>query len=177
MEQIADDENMMVQYLLGELPEEKQARFEERFFLDDEYFEQLLVVKDELIDDYVQGNLSTHEREKFERHFLTAPWGQQEVELTKMLMRKVTDVESIKLVETSTSEEPQKSIIDPPTLGLEKPPQPSVTDYALAAGMLALNLGWLVSGSVLVGGICFAVFAISSGLGLRWLYSLATRAT
>ena len=53
----AETEDLFVMYLLGELPEEEQARLEEVFFTNDEYFEQLLIAEDELRYDYAQESL------------------------------------------------------------------------------------------------------------------------
>lgn len=63
----------MVNYLLGELPEEEQLRLEERFFTDDEYYQQLLALEDELLYDYAAGGLSSEQRVKFEQRFLSSP--------------------------------------------------------------------------------------------------------
>lgn len=86
-----DSERVLIQYLLGELPEAEQIRLEERFFADDEYFEHLLAVEDDLIDDYVRGELSPHERTRFERAFLTTPERRQRVEFARALMRTVSE--------------------------------------------------------------------------------------
>lgn len=89
MEQRTDEEKLMVRYLLGELSEAEQTQLEDRFFMDNDLFELLQMVKDELIDDYVQGLLSAHERERFERHFLSSPQRRHEVELARTLVKTV----------------------------------------------------------------------------------------
>jgi anti-sigma factor RsiW len=86
-----DSERVLIQYLLGQLPEAEQTRLEERFFADDAYFERLLAVEDDLIDDYVRGELSPHEHERFERAFLTTPERHQRVEFARALMRTVSE--------------------------------------------------------------------------------------
>jgi hypothetical protein len=57
-------------YLLGDLGEETQRHLEERLVTDTEYFQELLIVEDELVDEYVRGDLSEQEKEDFESHFL-----------------------------------------------------------------------------------------------------------
>src|SRR5215204_7384299 len=58
--------------LLGKLAgKDQREKVEERLLTDDEYFEGLEIVKDELIDHYVVGALTNAERERFEQHFLT----------------------------------------------------------------------------------------------------------
>lgn len=60
------------EYLLGNLAgEEQREKVEERLLTDDEYFEELEIVKGELIDEYVGGALTNAERESFNQHFLT----------------------------------------------------------------------------------------------------------
>jgi anti-sigma factor RsiW len=87
MKQRADSEKLMIRYLLGDVPEDEQIRIEERFFTDDEYFEQLLALEDDLIDDYVNGELTDREREQFEEYFLASPARRQRVEFAKTFMR------------------------------------------------------------------------------------------
>ena len=75
----SDAENILARYLLGQLPETEQQRIEERFFTDEEFLAQLLVVEDDLIDDYAQGRLVGAEREGFEKFFLASPRRRQRV--------------------------------------------------------------------------------------------------
>src|SRR5215471_11709147 len=70
MKRETDQDMLMSRYLLGELPEEEQVRMEERFFTDDELYQQLLALEDELKYEYAQGGLSAEQRRAFERRFL-----------------------------------------------------------------------------------------------------------
>jgi hypothetical protein len=83
------DELPIRKYLLGELAREEQQRLEERLLTEDEYFERLLLVEDELIDSYVQGKLSATERGRFDRHFLATPEHQQKLRFAKALKKYV----------------------------------------------------------------------------------------
>jgi anti-sigma factor RsiW len=67
------NDDVMIAYLIGDLSAEEQSRLEEQYFVTDRVFEQLLAVEDELIDDYVRGDLSEPLRIRFERHFLESP--------------------------------------------------------------------------------------------------------
>jgi CHAT domain-containing protein/tetratricopeptide (TPR) repeat protein len=72
------------EYLLGNLAgEEERERVEERLLTDDEYFEELEIVKGELIDEYVGGALTNAERERFEQHFLTTRDRHRDVRLAE----------------------------------------------------------------------------------------------
>jgi hypothetical protein len=68
----ADNEKLMVRYLLGDLSEEQQVRVEGMFLGDDLHYEWLLALEDELFYDYVQGKLSTRERAQFNERFLAS---------------------------------------------------------------------------------------------------------
>ncbi|MBK9315804.1 MAG: hypothetical protein IPM55_16395 [Acidobacteria bacterium] len=87
-------ERMMIQYLLGELPEAWQARFEELFFTDSEIFTQLQIVEERLIDDYVRGQLLSEQREGFETRYLISERRQQKVAFARTLIQAVAELPS-----------------------------------------------------------------------------------
>jgi len=58
------------EYLLGTVtPEEARERVEERLMLDEEYYEDMLAVEEELIQNYADGKLSPAEKQAFELNF------------------------------------------------------------------------------------------------------------
>lgn len=69
----------VVQYLLGELPDDEQSRYEEAYLTDDAVFAQLLAIEQELIDRYVCGALPASQRAHFESYFLRSRHRQQRV--------------------------------------------------------------------------------------------------
>jgi hypothetical protein len=76
---------MLTRYWLGDLPPAEKDQLEENYFVDDDLFVELLDAKDQLISDYLGGQLSPGDRERFERRFLTMPGCQCEVELVGFL--------------------------------------------------------------------------------------------
>lgn len=72
MNQEGNDERHLRKYLLGELEEAEQQALEERLMAGGELFDLLHVAEDELIEDYVDGTLSTDGRSRFDGYFLTA---------------------------------------------------------------------------------------------------------
>jgi hypothetical protein len=86
-----ENEDKIIRYLLGELPEQEQLRLEERYFGDAEFFDQFLVMEDQLIDDYLRGQLSRRDKERFEKHFLSSPRGRERVKLARVLIRAVSE--------------------------------------------------------------------------------------
>jgi hypothetical protein len=60
-------------YLLGAATADEQMALEEKYFSDPGLFEQVVAIEKELLDDYARDRLSAHERELFERHYLSHP--------------------------------------------------------------------------------------------------------
>jgi anti-sigma factor RsiW len=85
-----DDANLITAYLLGELSEQEQEQLEIRYFSDDELFNKLLAIEDELIDLYARGDITVAERVRLERHFLASPDRRKRVQLAKALLRQVS---------------------------------------------------------------------------------------
>lgn len=90
------NENLMTQYLLGELSEDEKLSLEEQFFAHDDAFEQLLALEDELRYDYAQGGLTPQQRHQFEQRFLTLPGGTQTVAIAKAVLDKVAEAAPVK---------------------------------------------------------------------------------
>jgi hypothetical protein len=63
----------ITQYLLGSLPEAETETFDELSITDDKFAEALSAVEKDLIDAYVQGELTGTELERFESHYLVSP--------------------------------------------------------------------------------------------------------
>jgi anti-sigma factor RsiW len=78
------------QYLLGALSQEQAAEIEERLLSDGELYEELLIAEDELVDQYLSGELSARERERVESHFLRAPERQEQLRFGHLLSRYVS---------------------------------------------------------------------------------------
>jgi CHAT domain-containing protein/Tfp pilus assembly protein PilF len=88
MSQDVIDPNRLRRYLLGELTEEEQlAPIEERLLVDDHFFEEFQLVKDDLIDEYVKDELTAQERQHFEQHFLTTSERREHVRHAQSLAR------------------------------------------------------------------------------------------
>jgi hypothetical protein len=66
-------------YLLGLLGQEQAAELEEQLLIDGELYEELLIAEDELVDQFLSGEMSEPEREAVEAHFLRAPGRQEQL--------------------------------------------------------------------------------------------------
>lgn len=82
------------QYLLGQVAPEGSSRIEEELLTDDALFQELLVVEDELVDQYLGHRLSPAERQSFETLFLAAPERQQKLRFARALHKYVDQSET-----------------------------------------------------------------------------------
>src|SRR5262245_19813912 len=90
MSQEVQDEARLRKDLLGELTEAEQEALEQQLLTDNELFEQLPMIEDEVIDDYLSDELSASEREGFENRFLAAPERRRKLSFALSLRRYVT---------------------------------------------------------------------------------------
>lgn len=72
-------------YLLGLASDEDRQRVEQRLLVDSEYFNQLVMEEESLVDDYVRENLERLERKQFEAYFLNSPERRDNVAFAKAL--------------------------------------------------------------------------------------------
>ena len=78
------------QYLLGELSEQEQVEIEDRAFEDQRVLEQILAVEQDLIDDYVSGDIPEEQRQEFQQHFLASAERKKKIAFAKALAAVVT---------------------------------------------------------------------------------------
>lgn len=82
-----NNEKLIARYLLGDLSEEQQVAIEDRAFADKDYVAVITAVENDLIDEYVREELSSTERQQFERQFLASAERRKRVEFAKALAR------------------------------------------------------------------------------------------
>jgi hypothetical protein len=87
MKQADLNEDLLARYLLGELTEEEQVRVEEQAFSDPETLAQMLAVENDLVDEYVRGELPDEARRRFELKFLNSAERRQKIEFAGTLTR------------------------------------------------------------------------------------------
>lgn len=76
----------MTDYLLGKLALEDQIRLEEQFFADDECFDQLVAIEDDLMYDYLRGRLSPADRQRFERRYVVSADDRENADFAQALL-------------------------------------------------------------------------------------------
>lgn len=113
------NEELIVRYLLGELPEDEMAEIEDRAFRDKQYLQEILAVESDLIDEYVQGGLSNSRRQMFANRFLASAERRQKVEFAKALASVLSE-----------------------TIVTEKKSQPAIAQVSLWSSFAALFRGF-----------------------------------
>lgn len=86
-----DYENRMPlrSYLLGDLNPDEQEDLERRLMIESDAFEELQRVEEELIDEYLDGDITGTEKDRFENFFLAAPQRQQKLRFARSLKRYI----------------------------------------------------------------------------------------
>jgi anti-sigma factor RsiW len=82
-----DDQELIYKYLLGELAEAEQSELEQRYFTDDQLFERLMAVEDELINRYARNESSDEERQRMAAYFLRSHARRKRLMFAQALMR------------------------------------------------------------------------------------------
>ncbi|MGH9839603.1 MAG: hypothetical protein ACREEM_12550 [Blastocatellia bacterium] len=130
--------NFIVRYLLGDLPESDRLALEERYFADSETFDRMWENENRLVDHYVRGRLAPADRERFERHYLASPVHRQRVATARNLLAAAD--ESIR---AHSAPVVRPSLLQRLTNWSRLSP---AWQFAMAAGMLLLAVGggWLL---------------------------------
>lgn len=140
-----------MQYLLGQAGPEDQSSLEERLVTESEFYDEVLIAEDELIDQYLSGELSESERERFENYFLTLPERQSKVRFGRAFNTYVSSSEPL------PDEEPLPEEVSEVTRNVPKPPpkppwhkiflpgQNPILAYSLiaAVGLIVAGVTWL----------------------------------
>ncbi|HEU0185448.1 MAG TPA: hypothetical protein VFS27_09040, partial [Blastocatellia bacterium] len=86
VKQTFGSDQAIIRYLLNELSDDDQARFEEAYFSDGRLFEQVRALEEDLIDDYVKGGLSGDQRRRFESHYLASGQRRARIETSRQMV-------------------------------------------------------------------------------------------
>jgi hypothetical protein len=128
-----EEQEILCQYLLGDLSAESQRSLEERLMTDGELYQELLMAEDDLVDQYLAGELSGRVREMFERRFLATPECRQKLSFASALRKCVATAEQSK--PEAEKSEPSLPVWESLLHLLFRPRRPAV-NWALAAALL-----------------------------------------
>jgi hypothetical protein len=85
-EQQRFDDQVLIRYLLGTLPEDETERLDGLSIADDVFAWRLNAVEDDLVDDYVRGELSGENLARFKEFYLSSPKRIQKLEFAEALI-------------------------------------------------------------------------------------------
>lgn len=140
-------------YLLGQMADADLPDFEQRLLLDAAFYEEVSIVEDELVDEYLRAELSPPDRQSFESQFMSAPERHEKLRFAQAFRKRVAAEQSTQSREVSVGErpgEPAAEVAEPPPkkrpffwfLPFESP----IVTYALAAVILLVigGVSWVV---------------------------------
>ncbi len=121
------DQEKIKDYLLGRLSEEAESEIEARLLTDPEFYEELSIGEDDLIEQYLSGAMSAADRDAFESHFVRSSERQQKVRFARALKKYVS----------VDADQPQEI----PTRPTIFPFRTQVISYLVAAAVLVVVVG------------------------------------
>ena len=137
---ISSDQTI-IKYLLNDLSGEEEARFEQAYLSDESLFEQVKALEEELIEDYVKGDLSARERDLFERHYLASNQRRARVETARQLVRICS---SKSLERPAANNRNETSLFSPPSFLRSLAQRRLIPVFGVATALLALLSAGLV---------------------------------
>ena len=87
MKDFEQEQLLIRKYLLGELVEEQQEQLEQRVITDLDYKEEVLITEEELLEDFVNGTLSSQERALFLKRYSSSPAQLRKVQIANALSK------------------------------------------------------------------------------------------
>jgi hypothetical protein len=144
------DQQSITQYLLGALPEAEGERFDELSVVDDEFADALSAAEKDLVDAYVQGELSEGALESFKSHYLASPHRREKVKFAQAFQSMsakdsaAQSAAALKETRDETTTKRKGRGWFPPVLSVFTSPR-AAARWVMAAAVLALFVtgGWL----------------------------------
>ena len=139
------DKQEMRNYLLGTLVQDRRAAIEESILRDAQVYEELLIIEEELIDQYLANNLSPSERDQFETHFLITAERQKNLRFGRLLKGYLTS-QSVAV--------PAENIPAAVSQGDNAAPAPTFFSFAARGTLLAASAA-VVAGLAILLAVCW----------------------
>ena len=87
--------SILRRYLLGELPKAERSQLSDRYFVDEELFDELLDVENELLGQYVRKQLSPAESKRFSDYLGQLPDGASKLATAYALMEAANELREV----------------------------------------------------------------------------------
>jgi hypothetical protein len=139
------NDQVIIQYLLGSLPEDDTDRVEELSFIDDEFAARLSAVENDLVDAYVKGRLSGEKLERFDSYYLASSKRRKKVKMARVLHSYAENaVATGQVVLAPDSLQTDAKSFKPFSLLTDLPITFSRLGLTAAAVLVLIGVGWLV---------------------------------
>ena len=134
-------------FLLGDVSPEELERIQELAFADPDTFALIEATQEDLIDDFVNDELSSDEKERFQNYFLVQPGQRQNLRMGRALQQYWARDEQPVVKKPEPSPRPRPSIFDwllrPATVAvLPAPVAPALLALLVALGVLTIFIIW-----------------------------------
>lgn len=103
MKEVRQEQVVIRQYLLGELDDEGRQQVEQRLMTERDYKEEVLMSEDELLEDFVAGELAERERELFLKNYLSAPLQKRKLAIAQALNKYAANTPAMAMVKSPGS--------------------------------------------------------------------------
>lgn len=130
------NDEMLKRYLLDDVSDEERREIEEQFFVDDELFETMNALEDELFFDYRQKRFNAKEQAAFEQKFLQTPKEKEKAAFADIFLQTTAE-----LAESET--EPKVSFWQPLFNLFKSFGSPLEFGLAAAAILMLFGISWL----------------------------------
>ncbi|HKO98897.1 MAG TPA: hypothetical protein VJU86_17990 [Pyrinomonadaceae bacterium] len=130
-------------FLLGRLDQGRLAQVEERLMTEEGFYDELVIVEDELTDQYLANELSDADRVSFETHFLAAPERHEKLRFARCFQNYINEKATEPLKQGFTSDEspPQQITKSDENLVFMPARKNPIFTYAIAAVVLIAVVG------------------------------------
>lgn len=132
-----NDELLIRRYLLGEVTDRERERVERQLMTDRQYLDHILRVEENLMDEYVRGELDLDEREPFETYFLSAPERRDKLEFAGSLNRYIAEARDWKPADVAAADSEGAEPRDARFWPMRLASRPAMALLAVATLMLA----------------------------------------
>ena len=105
------ERGVLRRYLLGELPEAERSQLADRYFFDEELFDELLDVENELLGQYVRKELSPAESKRFSEYLSHLPDGASKLAAAYTLMEAAHELREVPASLTETARLPFREVV------------------------------------------------------------------
>ncbi|MGA2220053.1 MAG: hypothetical protein ABSG51_18350 [Terracidiphilus sp.] len=132
-------EDRMTRYLLGELPPEEMLQVETEYFRDDDLFESIQALEDQLLRDFIRGEMAPDLYRRFHARYRSSPELAEKIEFAQAVF---SGCRTLRQVERQREVAARQRTLLSTLRGLFKFDFPAFQYAAAAVALLGVGLGY-----------------------------------